>query len=146
MDEMTETRRKGLWPIGPLPPEAVPGPLPMPPPTIPLWQGDPEDTVSFLDLIQAEPPPLEPDSVGGMPGIPSPFWGGTEPPSRFEPGPKDDWWTSEELIRELNSRPLYFNWPRPRGWIPSEPPIETPEDAAMWDRRVREDTKGDDAY
>ncbi len=152
MEAMTATRLDDLWQLGPIPPESLPGPLPAPPGvTITTFPTDPEEMAAMLGSLrpsgsQTEPPLLEPDSVGGLPGIPSPLWGGTEPPGRFRPGPKDDWWTSEALIRKLYDGQLPPILSTGRGWIPTEPPIETPEDSAMWDRRVREDTKGDDEW
>lgn len=112
------------WPRGPLPPEAIPPGLTAPDTTIPIIEGTPEATAQLLAAIHTEPPPLIPDSVGGLPGIPSPLFGPTQPPSRFEPGPKDDWWTAEELLRERNNRGLYIRYPGAyeRAMMPPEPP------------------------
>ena len=152
MEAMAETGLDDVWQLGPIPLESLPGPLPAPPGvTITWFPADAEEMAAVLGALpsggpRTEPPPLEPDSVGGLPGIPSPLWGGTEPPGRFKPGPKDDWWTSEALIRKLYDGHLPPIGSTGRGWIPTEPPIETPEDSAMWDRRVREDTEGDDEW
>lgn len=132
MEELTETMRNGLWPLGPLPPEAVATTRRLPPGTIPLWEADHEATAALLSALHTEPPPMIPDAVGGIfRGAPRPLWGGTEPPSRFEPGPKDDWWTSEELIRNLNSAELFIQWPTQHLWFAPQEPPET-LDGDVW--------------
>ncbi len=75
-----------------------PGELAAPPGTIPVWRGSPESVIAALEATR-RPRRVEPDGYGGIiPGVPSPLWGGTEPLSRFEPGPKDDWgaWDAED--------------------------------------------------
>jgi hypothetical protein len=81
-----------VLPLGPMPREWLPpGDLTCPPGTIPPWQGSPESVVAALESYR-RPHRVEPDGYGGIiPGVASPLWGGTEPLSRFEPGPKDDW-------------------------------------------------------
>jgi hypothetical protein len=146
-EELTETRRKGLWPLGRMPPDAAPGPREFPPGDIPAWEPDMEFTNAVLDAALNPPQnlvPYIPDSVGGLPGVECPLYGNTVPRSRFEPGPKDDWWTAEEEMRSMSGHGGVV-W-TPRRWAPSQPPLETPEDAFMWDRAVRRDTKGDDAF
>ena len=86
-------------PLGPMPREWLPpGDLTVPPGTIPAWEGSPESVIAALESAN-RPHRIEPDGYGGIiPGVASPLWGGTEPLSRFEPGPKDDWgdWHVEE--------------------------------------------------
>jgi hypothetical protein len=79
-------------PLGPMPREWLPpGDLTVPPGTIPPWEGSPESVIAALDSANRSHP-VVPDGYGGIvPGVGSPLWGGTEPLSRFEPGPKDDW-------------------------------------------------------
>ncbi|MHB1555450.1 MAG: hypothetical protein ACYCSX_17300 [Acidimicrobiales bacterium] len=81
-----------LLPLGPMPREWLPpGDLTCPPGTIPVWEGSPESVIAALQSDR-RPHRVEPDGYGGIiPGVASPLWGGTEPLSRFEPGPKDDW-------------------------------------------------------
>ena len=72
-----------------------------PPGTIPLWEGSPESVIAALEATR-RPHRVEPDGYGGIiPGVASPLWGGTEPLSRFEPGPKDDWrtWSEDDAPR-----------------------------------------------
>jgi hypothetical protein len=59
----------------------------------PLWQGIPgtKEAVEAFLLNQE----VEPDSVGGLPGVQMPLWGGNEPANRFVPGPMDDWGTDD---------------------------------------------------
>jgi len=62
-----------------------------PPGTIPVWEGVPESTEDLLEALRRATR-VEPDGYGGIiPGVASPLWGGTEPLSRFEPGPRDVW-------------------------------------------------------
>ena len=84
--------RGRLLPLGPMPREWLPpGDLTCPPGTIPVWEGSPESVIAALESAN-RPHRVEPDGYGGIiPGVASPLWGGTEPLSRFEPGPKDDW-------------------------------------------------------
>ncbi|MDA8076570.1 MAG: hypothetical protein M0Z40_15325 [Actinomycetota bacterium] len=79
-------------PLGPMPREWLPpGDLTCPPGTIPVWEGSPESVIAAIEAGN-RPHRAEPDGYGGIiPGVASPLWGGTEPLSRFEPGPKDDW-------------------------------------------------------
>lgn len=123
MNETTD-RPGRPWPLGPLPPEAIPPTLRAPDTTIPILPGTPEGTAELLSAIHTEPPPMIPDSVGGLPGIRSPLYGPTQPPSRFEPGPKDDWWTSKELIERINSAGTFIRYPGAyeRAMMPGEPP------------------------
>ncbi len=79
------------WP----PPEAPT----VPPGTIPIWPGSPESEAAALEATK-RPRRVVPDGYGGViPGVPSPLYGGTEPLSRFEPGPTDDWgeWDGEDV-------------------------------------------------
>jgi len=86
-------------PLGPMPREWLPsGDLTIPPGTIPAWEGSPESVIAAIESGKREHR-VEPDGYGGIiPGVVSPLWGGTEPMSRFEPGPKDDWgnWRGDE--------------------------------------------------
>ena len=84
--------RGRLLPLGPMPLEWLPpGDLTCPPGTIPVWEGSPESVIAAIEAGN-RPHRAEPDGYGGIiPGVASPLWGGTEPLSRFEPGPKDDW-------------------------------------------------------
>lgn len=92
----------GRMPRELLPPEGPPAP----PGTIPVWPGSPESVVAALEATQ-RPHRVEPDGYGGViPGVPSPLWGGTEPFSRFEPGPKDDWSAWEDVGDDLAFDPL----------------------------------------
>lgn len=88
----------GQLPLGPMPREWLPpGDLSVPPGTVPVWQGSPESVIAALEA-EKRPRRVEPDGYGGViPGVASPLWGGTEPFSRFEPGPKDNWddWPEE---------------------------------------------------
>lgn len=75
-----------------------------PPGTIPVWEGSPSSVAASLEAWN-QPGRVEPDGYGGIvPGVQSPLWGGTEPFSRFEPGPKDDW-TADDLRTGYASRP-----------------------------------------
>ncbi|HVC14391.1 MAG TPA: hypothetical protein VND62_05985 [Acidimicrobiales bacterium] len=87
----------GQLPLGPVPREWLPsGDLTIPPGTIPVWEGSPESVIEAIEDMK-QPRRVEPDGYGGIiPGVASPLWGGTEPFSRFEPGPKDDWGPREE--------------------------------------------------
>ncbi len=128
MDEATGSVGRGKWPFGPGP-DTEPGGLPG---TLPMWEADPEATAAVLSALHTEPPPLVPTAVGGIiRGVRRPVWGGTEPPSRFEPGPKDDWWTAEEYIRDLNSGTLFFQYPTQQKWFPIDDPPET-LDGDVW--------------
>ncbi len=88
-------------PLGPLPLDWVPqGDLTVPPGTVPVWRGSPESVITALEAAK-QPRRIEPDGYGDIiPGVASPLWGGTEPFSRFEPGPKDDWegWYGEASL------------------------------------------------
>lgn len=148
MEEMTDTRRRGMWPMGRMPADAVPKPLRIPPGDIPIWPGNVEITNAMMDAVEnmRPPDPPIPDSVGGMPGAPAPMDGPGVPASRFPEGldayrapPGEGPWGGYPPGRAAE-------WPRQPGWVSTEPPIETPEDAAMWDRAVRRDTKGDDEW
>ena len=87
-----EERQGRTLPLGPMPREWLPpGDLTCPPGTIPVWEGSPESVIAALESYR-RPHRVVPDGYGGIiPGVASPLWGGTEPLSRFEPGPKDDW-------------------------------------------------------
>ena len=97
-----EARSRQL-PLGPMPREWLPpGDLTCPPGTIPVWEGSPESVIAALEA-RHRPHRVEPDGYGGViPGVASPLWGGTEPLSRFEPGPKDDWgpWYAADGTRD----------------------------------------------
>lgn len=88
-----------LLPLGPMPREWLPpGDLTCPPGTIPVWEGSPESVIAAIEAGN-RPHRAAPDGYGGIiPGVASPLWGGTEPLSRFEPGPKDDWGASWHLV------------------------------------------------
>lgn len=106
-------------PLGPLPRDWVPpGDLTIPPGTIPVWEGSPESVIAALDALK-QPRRIEPDGYGGViPGVASPLWGGTEPLSRFEPGPKDDWGPS---YRDELWRPDVADPAAPPGLAPDDP-------------------------
>ncbi len=81
-----------------------PSTRPPPPGTIPVWEGSPSSVAAALEGWN-RPGRIEPDGYGGIvPGVQSPLWGGTEPFSRFEPGPKDDW-TADDLRTGYASAP-----------------------------------------
>jgi hypothetical protein len=141
MDNATGRSGNGQEPFGPLPREALSPTFRMPPGDIPMWESDLEYTAAEVDRLWNMTEPL-PGISGNLHELP--MWGGTEPPSRFEPGPKDDWWTSEELVRQLSTYGRFVD--ESRIWGLHQPPVETPEDAAMWDRAVARDTRGDDEW
>lgn len=142
MEEMTETMRNGLWPLGLLPPEAFPGTRRLPPGDIPLWPGDQEYTEAFMRGIGRgavlQPRPLVSDNDGGWSAV----------PSGLDHNPNEGWGTSEQAVRDLSFEAPQSpsDWPTRHLFCPAEPPIETPEAAAMWDRAVARDTNGDDAW
>jgi type IV secretion system protein TrbL len=99
-----------------------PGELGAPPGTIPVWPGSPESVIAALEATR-RPHRVEPDGYGGIiPGVPSPLWGGTEPLSRFEPGPRDDWGARDvedggalepsppPLGPQLRAAPPFIDW------------------------------------
>jgi hypothetical protein len=118
----TPTGEGGFLPLGPLPPEATPGPSKIPPG--PIWPADKEATAALLAAITygAEP---EPTGAGGIvPGVEMPLYGGNLPPSRFEPGPKDDWWTKDEELADLRAPGLSIRWATQRPRFPYAPPLD----------------------
>ncbi len=92
----------------PIPREWLPGASTPPPGTIPVWPGSPESVAAALAATR-RPHRVEPDGYGGglIPGVASPLFGGTEPMSRFEPGPKDDWgaWDLDEAAASHDPHP-----------------------------------------
>lgn len=125
-DEVTGTWEAGLLPLGPLPPEATSGARTMPPG--PIWQGDKEATAALLAAITYDAEPMPTGAGGIVPGVEMPLYGENLPPSRYEPGPKDDWWTKDEELADLHSPRLEIRWPAQKPRFPYAPPLEEDED------------------
>jgi hypothetical protein len=135
-----ERRALGLGPREWLPTEG----LMAPPGTIPVWPGSPESVVAALEATR-RPHRVEPDGYGGgvIPGVPSPLWGGTEPLSRFEPGPKDDWsaWEVDDDVAfdslppaadpEARGAPPFMFWSQERPSADGSPDACGPDGARL---------------
>lgn len=83
----------GLLPLGPTPVEWLPpGGRRIPPGDVPAFEGTPSSVLAALEGARDPRWVVEPDGYGDViRGVRSPLYGGTEPFSRFEPGPKDNW-------------------------------------------------------